>query len=130
MATGMLGARPLQPMTSKLLWYVGGGFRYRCRYAYSRPTCRTGYAYNSAKGDNGLTIDCVRCALKIGRWHCFTLMPYRVIPRANGLNCPFQGTAVRLKREQIQLVVDSDAAGTGIAARKGLLQGHLFEKRD
>ena len=39
-------------------------------------------------------------------------------------------TAVRLKREQIQLVVDSDASGTGIAARKGLLQGHLLEQGD
>ena len=42
----------------------------------------------------------------------------------------FKITAVRLNREQIQLVVDSDAAVTGIAARKGLLQGHLLEKRD
>ena len=40
------------------------------------------------------------------------------------------GTAVRLKREQIQLVVDGDVVGTGVAARKGLLQGHLLEKSD
>lgn len=39
-------------------------------------------------------------------------------------------TAVRLKREQIQLVVDGDVVGTGVAARKGLLQGHLLEKSD
>ena len=39
-------------------------------------------------------------------------------------------TAVRLKREQIQLVVDGDVVGTGVAARKGLLQGHLLEKGD
>lgn len=45
---------------------------------------------------------------------------------------PFNGelTAVRLKREQIQLVVDGDVVGTGVAARKGLLQGHLLEKSD
>ena len=43
------------------------------------------------------------------------------------LNCD---TAVRLKREQIQLVVDGDVVGTGVAARKGLLQGHLLEKSD
>lgn len=41
-----------------------------------------------------------------------------------------QDTAVRLKREQIQLVVDGDVVGTGVAARKGLLQGHLLEKSD
>jgi hypothetical protein len=28
------------------------------------------------------------------------------------------------------LVVDSGAAGTGIAARKGLLQGHFLEQGD
>lgn len=39
-------------------------------------------------------------------------------------------TAVRLKREQIQLVVDGDVVGTGVAARKGLLQRHLLEKSD
>jgi hypothetical protein len=39
-------------------------------------------------------------------------------------------TAVRLKREKIQLVVDGDAVGPGVAARKGLLQGHLLEKCD
>ncbi len=39
-------------------------------------------------------------------------------------------TAVRLKREQIQLVVDGGAVGTGVDARKGLLQGHLLEKGD
>ena len=39
-------------------------------------------------------------------------------------------TAVRLKREQIQLVVGGDAVGTVVAARKGLLQGHLLEKGD
>ena len=42
----------------------------------------------------------------------------------------FEITAVRLKREQIQLVVDGDVVGTGVAARKGLLQGHLLEKSD
>ena len=42
----------------------------------------------------------------------------------------FEVTAVRLKREQIQLVVDGDVVGTGVAARKGLLQGHLLEKSD
>jgi hypothetical protein len=39
-------------------------------------------------------------------------------------------TAARLKHEQIQLVVDGDTVGIGVAARKGLLQGHLLEKRD
>ena len=43
---------------------------------------------------------------------------------------PLSITAVRLKREQIQLVVDGDVVGTGVAARKGLLQGHLLEKSD
>jgi hypothetical protein len=41
-----------------------------------------------------------------------------------------QITAVRLKREQIQLVADGSAVKTGVVARKGLLQGHLLEKRD
>ena len=43
---------------------------------------------------------------------------------------PYGSTAVRLKREQIQLVVDGDVVGTGVAARKGLLQRHLLEKSD
>jgi hypothetical protein len=39
-------------------------------------------------------------------------------------------TAVRLKREQIQLLFGGEAVGTVVAAPKGLLQGHLLEKRD
>jgi hypothetical protein len=39
-------------------------------------------------------------------------------------------TAVRLKREQIQLLYGGEAVGTVVAAPKGLLQGHLLEKRD
>jgi hypothetical protein len=50
----------------------------------------------------------------------------RILPR----HLSFHRTAVRLKRKQIQLVVDGDAVGTGVAARKGLLQRHLLEKRD
>ena len=58
------------------------------------------------------------------------------VPRAKQRNQLSRGefkdrvTAVRLKREQIQLVVDGDVVGTGVAARKGLLQRHLLEKSD
>ena len=39
-------------------------------------------------------------------------------------------TAVRLKLEQIQLVIDSRRVGTGVIDRKGLLQGHFLEQGD
>ena len=45
-----------------------------------------------------------------------------------GTDFSAQTTAVRLKLEWIQLVVGSDSIGTGVDARKGLLQGHLLEK--
>jgi len=47
-----------------------------------------------------------------------------------GTDFSAQTTAVRLKLEWIQLVVGTDSIGTGVDARKGLLQGHLLEKSD
>ena len=52
------------------------------------------------------------------------------MPKDMGYDYMGMSTAVRLKREQIQWVVDGDVVGTGVAARKGLLQGHLLEKSD
>lgn len=47
-----------------------------------------------------------------------------------GTETLFATTAVRSKGEQIQLVVDGDTVGIGVATRKGLLQGHFLEKSD
>ena len=58
------------------------------------------------------------------------LVEGKIVPCPDYIDFVDGFTAVRLKREQIQLVVDGDVVGTGVAARKGLLQGHLLEKSD